>query len=48
MKYFLGFTDDEAAEETGIPLRTLQRRWLDARKWLYACLETRNAQSAGR
>lgn len=48
MKYFLGFTDDEAAEETGVPLRTLQRRWLEARKWLYACVETRDAQSPGR
>jgi RNA polymerase sigma factor (TIGR02999 family) len=47
MKYFLGLTDDEAAEETGVPLRTLQRRWLEARKWLYACMETRNAAGAG-
>lgn len=48
MKHFLGMTDEEAANETGVPLRTLQRMWLDARRWLYARMETRDAKGAGR
>jgi RNA polymerase sigma factor (TIGR02999 family) len=48
MKHFLGLTDDEAAKEMRVPLRTLQRMWLDARKWLFARMEPRNAQSFGR
>ncbi len=43
MKYFLGFTDEEAARETGLALRSLQRMWLDARKWLHARMEPRDA-----
>jgi RNA polymerase sigma factor (TIGR02999 family) len=39
VKYFLGLTDEEAAEALGIKLRTLQRMWLEARKWLFAHLE---------
>jgi RNA polymerase sigma factor (TIGR02999 family) len=35
MKYFLGLTDDEAAEVLGIKLRTMQRMWRDARQWLF-------------
>src|SRR3977135_1737259 len=35
VKYFLGLTDDEAAEALGMKLRTLQRIWSDARQWLY-------------
>src|ERR1700693_1292268 len=48
MKYFPGFTDDQSAEETGVPLRALQRMRLKARKWLYPFMETRNGPSAGR
>jgi RNA polymerase sigma factor (TIGR02999 family) len=48
MKFILGFSDAEAAEEMGVPLRTLQRMWRDARKRLHACMETGNAPSAGR
>lgn len=48
MKHFLGFTDVEAAKETGVPLRTVQRMWLDARKWLYERMRPWNAQSTGR
>src|SRR5262245_21265077 len=33
LKYFLGLTDDEAAEALHLPVRTAQRRWLEARKW---------------
>jgi RNA polymerase sigma factor (TIGR02999 family) len=35
LKYFLGLTDDEAAETMGIKVRTLQRMWLEARRWLF-------------
>ena len=35
LKFFLGLTDEEAADVLGIKLRTLQRMWRDARRWLY-------------
>jgi RNA polymerase sigma factor (TIGR02999 family) len=35
VKYFLGLTDEEAADALGMKLRTMQRMWLDARKWLF-------------
>jgi RNA polymerase sigma factor (TIGR02999 family) len=35
LKYFLGLTDEEAAEAMQTPLRTIQRRWRKARKWLF-------------
>jgi RNA polymerase sigma factor (TIGR02999 family) len=34
-KYFIGFTDAETADALGVPLRTVQRRFGDARRWLY-------------
>jgi RNA polymerase sigma factor (TIGR02999 family) len=40
MKYFLGLTDEEAAEAMGIKLRTMQRMWSDARQWLFERMET--------
>jgi RNA polymerase sigma-70 factor (ECF subfamily) len=48
MKYFLEFTDEEASKEMGVPLRTLQRMWRDARKWLRVRMEKRNGKGAGR
>jgi len=54
VKYFLGLTDDEAAEVLGIKLRTMQRMWVEARKWLFERTEDRRVQpphakqSAGR
>ena len=49
VKYFLGLTDEEAAETLGLKLRTMQRMWRDARQWLFEHMEPRNAhQSAGR
>src|SRR5580698_7041426 len=49
MKFFLGLTDEEAAEAMGLKLRTMQRMWLDARQWLFAHTEPGSArQSAGR
>ena len=36
VKYFLGLTDEEAADALGMKLRSLQRTWSDARQWLYS------------
>jgi RNA polymerase sigma factor (TIGR02999 family) len=47
MKFFLGLTDEEAAEALGVKLRTMQRTWSDARRWLYTRMEPGDAQSAG-
>lgn len=35
MKFFLGMTDEEAADSLGITLHTFQREWYRARKWLF-------------
>ena len=43
VKYFLGLTDEEAADALGMKLRTMQRMWLDARQWLFAHIERENA-----
>jgi len=34
LKYFLGLADKETAEVLGLPLRTMQRQFGDARRWL--------------
>ena len=48
VKYFLGLTDEEAADVLGMKLRTMQRMWLDARRWLFEQSELKSAkQSAG-
>jgi len=44
MKYFLGLTDDEAAEVLGLKLRTMQRMWRDARQWLFDRMKASDAQ----
>ena len=44
VKFFLGLTDDEAAEALGMKLRTMQRMWADARQWLYERAEPGSAQ----
>jgi DNA-directed RNA polymerase specialized sigma24 family protein len=47
VKFFLGLTDEEAAETLGIKLRSMQRMWRDARQWLFERAESPNAgQSA--
>jgi RNA polymerase sigma factor (TIGR02999 family) len=49
VKYFLGLTDEEAADALGLPLRTMQRMWLDARRWLFEQRGSLSAEkSAGR
>lgn len=35
LKFFVGLTDDEAAEVLHINVRKLQREWFDARRWLF-------------
>jgi|SRR5581483_586024 len=40
VKFFLGLTDEEAAETLGLKLRSMQRMWRDARKWLFERLES--------
>jgi RNA polymerase sigma factor (TIGR02999 family) len=39
LKFFLGLTDAEVAEALNIPMRSLQREWHRARRWLYERLE---------
>ena len=47
-KYFLGLTDDEAADVLGLKLRTMQRMWRDVRRWLFEQSGSdRGTQSAG-
>jgi RNA polymerase sigma factor (TIGR02999 family) len=41
LKFFAGFTDEETAEALNLPLRTMQRQFGDARRWLYERLESR-------
>ncbi len=43
LKYFLGLTDEEAAEVLGVKLRTIQRMWRDARQWLFEHAESGHA-----
>jgi RNA polymerase sigma factor (TIGR02999 family) len=47
MKFFLGLTDEEAAEAMGVKLRTMQRTWSDARRWLFTRMEPGHAPTAG-
>ena len=35
LKFFFGMTDEETADVLGLPLRTMQIRWQDARIWLF-------------
>jgi len=35
VKFFLGLSDEQASEMLGIKLRTMQRMWRDARRWLF-------------
>ena len=40
VKYFLGLTDEEAAEALGLKLRSMQRMWRDARQWLFEHMQS--------
>lgn len=39
LKFFLGLTDEEAADALGLKLRTFQRMWQDTREWLFERLD---------
>jgi RNA polymerase sigma-70 factor (ECF subfamily) len=39
LKFFLGLTDNEAADALGLTLHTFQREWYRARTWLFARLK---------
>ena len=47
MKVFLGLTDEEAAEAMGLKLRSTQRAWADARRWLFVRMAPHAMQGAG-
>jgi RNA polymerase sigma factor (TIGR02999 family) len=46
MKFFLGLTDEEAAEAMNLKIRTMQRMWSDARQWLFLRMEAGDAPRA--
>ncbi len=44
LKFFFGMTDEETAEVLGLPLRSTQARWQDARIWLFERAEAQQWQ----
>jgi RNA polymerase sigma-70 factor (ECF subfamily) len=44
LKFFLGMTDEEAADALNLKLHTLQREWHRARLWLYQRLDRDNGK----
>lgn len=47
LKFFLGLTDEEAAEAMNLKPRTMQRMWSDARNWLHSQMQMEKADAAG-
>jgi RNA polymerase sigma factor (TIGR02999 family) len=47
LKFFLGLTDEEAAEAMNLKTRTMQRMWSDARNWLHSQMQMEKADAAG-
>ena len=47
LKFFLGLTDEEAADVLGVSLRTMQRKWRDARMWLFEKMGPGGGQNNG-
>lgn len=45
MKFFWGFTDEETAGALDMPLRSMQRKFGDARRWLYERLESEKCKA---
>jgi len=43
LKFFLGLNDGEIADSLGLPLRTVQREWFRARRWLFERLNTQES-----
>ena len=48
MKYFLGLTDEETAAALGLRLRTMQRQFGDARRWLFENLNRSSCKTKAR
>ncbi len=44
LKFFLGLNDEEAADVLGVSVRTMQRMWHDARRWLFERMEPSNGE----
>jgi RNA polymerase sigma factor (TIGR02999 family) len=42
LKFFVGFSDEETARVLRMSVRTMQRRFEDARRWLFEKFETRS------
>lgn len=42
LKFFLGLTDQEAADALNLSLHTLQREWYRSRRWLFERLSTKS------
>ena len=48
LKFFLGMSDEEAAGVLGIRLRTMQRMWHNARRWLFERMESGDGERVSR
>jgi RNA polymerase sigma-70 factor (ECF subfamily) len=46
LKFFLGMTDEEAADALSLSLHTLQREWYRARRWLFQRLDAESWKAA--
>lgn len=44
LRYYLGLTDEQAAEVLNVSSRTVKRHWHDARRWLFERLSSNVAQ----
>ncbi len=44
LKFFLGLNDEEAADVLRVKLRTMQRMWHEARRWLFERMESDDAE----
>jgi len=45
LRFFVGLAEQETADALGITLRTAQRRYSDARRWLFEKLESRPSEA---
>jgi RNA polymerase sigma factor (TIGR02999 family) len=45
LKYFMGLTDEETAEALGLRVRTMQRQFSDARRWLFERLNQSSCET---
>jgi RNA polymerase sigma factor (TIGR02999 family) len=46
LKCFLGFTDEETADVLNLTMRSMQRDWHDARRWLFERLTREHGSAA--